>query len=158
MATQILKIALSAKQTITVAESCTAGLLAVHLSDAPGASDIFSGGIVAYTEDAKSRLLNVNKNIINRFGVVSEEVASSMAEGALEKFGSDWAISTTGYSGPTGGTPKAPLGTLCVAICGPHGTKTHRYLLQNLSRREHQESSCELALRFFLTLLNKNDS
>ena len=156
-ASQILKKASAYKQTIAAAESCTGGLLALHLSDAPGASNSFSGAVVAYTERAKIEILNVNAEIIKNCGVVSEEVASLMAKGALQKFACDWAISTTGYSGPTGGTAMAPLGTLCIAISGPEGTKTQRYLLENLSRAQHQEKSCELALKLFLEMLNSQE-
>ena len=83
---------------------------------------------------------------------MSEEVALLMAQGAQKKFGSSWAISTTGYSGPTGGSPAAPLGTLCVGVVGPHKTQSYKYVLKNLSRTEHQERSCEIALKLFLKI------
>jgi len=153
---QILKIAMSRKQIISAAESCTGGLLAKFLSDAPGSSNTFAGAIVAYTEDSKIRTLGVDPEIIKKFGVVSEEVASLMAERALQKFASDWAISTTGYAGPTGGTAKAPLGTLCIAVSTSAGTKTQKYLLKNLSRNEHQEKSAELIFELFLDTLSKS--
>ena len=153
MASQILKVMRASQQTIAVAESCTGGLIAVSMSDIPGASNSFLGAIVAYTESAKIDLLGVNEDIIKKFGVVSEEVASFMAQGALQKFASTWAISTTGYSGPTGGSVYAPLGTLCIAVSGPLGTISRRYLLQNLSRKQHQEKSCELVVKLFLKIL-----
>lgn len=153
---QILKIALSRKQTIAAAESCTGGLLGVHLSDAPGSSNIFLGALIAYTEATKIYTLGVDEKIIRTYGVVSEQVAASMAKAALEKFKSDWAISTTGYSGPTGGTKEAPLGTVCVSVSGPMGTKTRKYILKNLSRRQHQEKSCELVFELLLKSLNNS--
>src|SRR5437660_1124221 len=116
IALKILDILASRQQKICTAESCTGGLLAVSLSQAPEATRAFLGSIIAYAEETKILVLGVRKNLITKYGVVSEEVAASMAQRAQEKFASDWAISTTGYAGPSGGTDDAPLGTIWVAI------------------------------------------
>ena len=86
-------------QSLSVAESLTGGLLASALIDIPGASDVFSGGVVAYTAQAKREVLGVHEEALAH-GVVSQEVAIAMAQGALELFGSDYALSTTGIAGP----------------------------------------------------------
>jgi nicotinamide-nucleotide amidase len=144
------------KQTIACAESCTAGLIALHLSDTPGASDIFSGGVIAYSEEAKIKILDVSHDIITKYGVVSEEVAMQMALGAKKLFSVDWALSTTGYAGPTGGTKKAPLGTLCCAICGPKDNLSKRFILKNLSRAEYQNKACDLVLELLAKTFYNN--
>jgi nicotinamide-nucleotide amidase len=87
------------EQSLSVAESLTGGLLASALIDIPGASDVFSGGVVAYTAQAKREVLGVHEEALAH-GVVSQEVAIAMAQGALELFGSDYALSTTGIAGP----------------------------------------------------------
>src|SRR6476660_6091364 len=119
----ILQILAERRQKIATAESCTGGLLAVRLSETPGASRVFAGSIVAYTVPAKVHVLGVQESIINKHGVVSEEVAGAMALQCRHKFASDWALSTTGYAGPSGGTLEAPLGTICIGISGPDGTQ-----------------------------------
>ena len=88
-----------------VGESCTGGLLAARLTDRPGSSDYFAGSVVAYSNEAKSDLLGVPPEMIERHGAVSEEVAVALADGALERFAADTAIGLTGIAGPDGGTP-----------------------------------------------------
>ena len=102
--------------TVAVAESCTGGLVASRLTDVPGSSAYFLQGFVVYSNQAKERSLGVPGKIIKTFGAVSEEVARAMAIGCLEKSGSDFALSTTGIAGPSGGSPEKPVGTLCLAI------------------------------------------
>ena len=110
--------------TIAVAESCTGGLLAARLTDRPGASEHFAGGVVAYSNEAKAGLLGVDPELIERHGAVSGEVAEAMATGALSRFGADVALSVTGIAGPGGGSEAKPVGTVfwCVARAGeePH--------------------------------------
>jgi PncC family amidohydrolase len=156
ISSHIVKLLSAHRQNVASAESCTGGLLAKYLSDAPGSSEIFSGGIVAYTEEAKINLLGVRVRAIKTYSVVSEEVAAAMAIGAKRNFATDWALSTTGYSGPTGGTLNSPVGTICLGISGPFGTQTRKYILKNLSRSEHQKKSCEILLALFLNILKKS--
>ena len=104
-----------AGQTVSTAESCTAGAVASALSSLPGASTYFRGGIVAYAEDLKTALLGVDEQLLKEKGAVSEDVAKSMAEGAIKNLKSDYAISVTGYAGPGGG-PEAPVGTIWIAV------------------------------------------
>ncbi len=102
--------------TVAVAESCTGGLVASRLTDVPGSSDYFLQGFVVYSNEAKEKTLGVPREIIETFGAVSEEVARAMAMGCLEKSGADFALSTTGIAGPSGGSPEKPVGMLCLAI------------------------------------------
>lgn len=114
--------------SIAVAESCTAGLVASAIASVPGASDYFKGGVVAYADDAKSRLLGVDPALISQHGAVSEEVARAMAAGAREHLHATLALSTTGIAGPGGGTADKPVGLVFVALARPNGKTTVRRL------------------------------
>ena len=105
-------------ETVAVAESVTAGGLGHALTHAPGASQVFLGGIIAYSNDVKINFLGINPALIEEFSVVSEEVANAMADGVREKFGTTWGIATTGIAGP-GDYEGIPEGTVWVAIRGP---------------------------------------
>lgn len=105
-------------QTLAVAESLTGGGLGFALTQVPGASAVFLGGIISYTTDVKVRELGVGQSVIDQYKVVSEEVAIEMAEGAKNKFATTWAISTTGVAGP-GDYQGVREGTVWIAIRGP---------------------------------------
>lgn len=105
-------------QTLAVAESLTGGGLGFALTQIPGASAVFLGGIISYTTEVKVRELGVGQSIIDQYKVVSEEVAIEMAEGAKSKFATTWAISTTGVAGP-GDYQGVREGTVWIAIRGP---------------------------------------
>ncbi|CAM8636268.1 cinA_cterm, competence/damage-inducible protein CinA C-terminal domain [Candidatus Planktophila versatilis] len=123
MATQspaqsIIETLTSRGQTLAVAESLTGGGLGFALTQVPGASAVFLGGIISYTTDVKVRELGVGQSVIDQYKVVSEEVAIEMAEGAKNKFATTWAISTTGVAGP-GDYQGVREGTVWIAIRGP---------------------------------------
>lgn len=107
---------LLAGRTIATAESCTAGLLAARLTDRPGSSAYVAGGVVSYTNAAKTALLGVDAALIESHGAVSEPVADAMARGALQRFGADTAVAITGIAGPGGGTATKPVGTVCFSV------------------------------------------
>jgi len=111
-------------KTLAVAESCTGGLIAAAVTDVPGASACFLEGITAYSNEAKVRLLGVAPQLIERHGAVSEEVAAAMAEGVRARAGADFALSSTGIAGPSGGTPEKPVGTVYVAAASAETTVT----------------------------------
>jgi len=106
--------------TLAVAESCTGGLLADRLTNVPGASAVFLEGNVTYSNEAKTRTLGVPAELFSSVGAVSKEVAHAMAEGALERSGAAYALSTTGVAGPAGGTPEKPVGTVFIGLAARH--------------------------------------
>lgn len=102
-------------QTIATAESCTGGLIAGLLTSVPGSSDVFDAGFVTYSNAAKTRMIGVPAELIERFGAVSVEVAGAMAMGAVTNSGADIAVSVTGVAGPGGGTALKPVGLVHVS-------------------------------------------
>lgn len=115
------------KATVATAESCTGGLLAGRLTDRGGSSDYFIAGYVTYSPRQKQEILGVPKEVIEKYTAVSEPVARAMADGARARAGSTWALSVTGYAGPTGGTDFDPVGTVYIGIAGPRPTRVIRY-------------------------------
>jgi nicotinamide-nucleotide amidase len=105
--------------TLTTAESCTGGLLADRVTDVPGASEVFHEGFVTYSNKAKSELLSVPADLIERHGAVSAEVAMAMAEGAKHRAQADFALSLTGIAGPGGGSAEKPVGLVHIALARP---------------------------------------
>jgi nicotinamide-nucleotide amidase len=115
-------------RTLAVAESCTGGLLAKLITDIPGASEYFTYGWVTYSNEAKSRQLDVPAEMIEEYGAVSEQVAEAMAQGARRKAGTDYAVSITGIAGPGGGSEQKPVGLVYISVDNPDGTETSRYV------------------------------
>jgi nicotinamide-nucleotide amidase len=114
--------------TLAVAESCSGGLLGARLTERPGSSDYFLGGVISYANEVKLGLLDVPAGMLARYGAVSEQVAGAMAEGARAATGSDYALAVSGVAGPDGGTPDKPVGLVYVACGGPRRTKVVRGL------------------------------
>ena len=122
----MVRLLAARRQTLALAESCTGGCIAHRVTNVPGASAVFPGGVVAYSNAAKQKFLGVRAKTLARHGAVSEAVARAMAEGAREKFGADFAIAVTGIAGPTGGTRAKPVGTVFMALAGAPGTVVER--------------------------------
>ena len=123
----VIELLRSQKKTLALAESCTGGNIAHWLTNVPGASDIFLGGVVSYANSAKEKCLGVRAETLKQFGVVSEEVAREMASGAREKFGSDFALAVTGIAGPGGGTSEKPVGTVYIALAAATGVAVNKF-------------------------------
>ena len=136
----------SARQTVAVAESCTGGLVAKLLTDVPGASSVFMGGVVAYANKVKEDSLSVSSEVLEAHGAVSEPVARMMAEGAQKRCSATWGVSTTGVAGPGGGSPDKPVGTVWIGCAGPKGTEAHLLELSNRSREEIRMSTAKKVL------------
>lgn len=111
---------------VATAESCTGGLIAHALTQIPGSSAYVKGGLCAYQPEVKVDLLGVDPEVIAAFGVVSEPVAKQMAEGARRLFACEWAVSTTGVAGPSGGSAETPVGLVFYAVAGADGVTVKR--------------------------------
>lgn len=133
--------------TLAVAESCTGGLICHRLTNIPGASDYFMGGVVSYSNLAKMELLRVPSDILAVWGAVSEETARAMASGVREAFHTDIGLSVTGIAGPTGGTPGKPVGTVYIGLATPQKVEARHHLFQG-SREEIKAQSAQAALEW----------
>jgi nicotinamide-nucleotide amidase len=118
-------------KTLATAESCTGGKIAQKITAIPGASNYFKGSVVSYATQAKLEVLNIDKKIIDKFTVVSTQVAEAMATQAQVLFKTDYAISTTGNAGPTKGDGNAEVGTVCIALATPKGVFSEEFHLGN---------------------------
>ncbi len=121
------KVLIDKNQTIATAESCTSGLLAARITNVPGASAYFMGSIIAYSNQIKKKLLDVSDADLNNHGAVSEEVAKQMALGVKGVMKTDYAISTSGIAGPSGGSEEKPVGTVWIGIATPQGVTAHKF-------------------------------
>jgi nicotinamide-nucleotide amidase len=115
LAARVAQQLLGSGLTLAVAESCTGGWLAKACTDLPGSSGWFDGGVVTYSNQAKTRILGVGADTLRRAGAVSEATVREMADGALDRFASDVAVAVTGIAGPDGGQPGKPVGTVWFA-------------------------------------------
>jgi nicotinamide-nucleotide amidase len=131
--------------SLAVAESCTGGLVAERITEIPGASDYFRGGVVAYADAAKQELLGVPRDLLERHGAVSDPVARAMAEGARRRLGADLGVATTGISGPGGATPGKPVGLVHVALARAEGTHAESFVFP-LDRARHRMLVAQVAL------------
>ncbi|HNQ16277.1 MAG TPA: nicotinamide-nucleotide amidohydrolase family protein, partial [Pyrinomonadaceae bacterium] len=112
----VARILVDRGETVSVAESCTGGIVAQRLTDIPGSSAYFVGGVAAYANEMKTGMLGVPADLIERFGAVSREVAEAMAQGMRERADTTYAVSITGIAGPAGGTEDKPVGTVYVGF------------------------------------------
>ncbi len=127
MASVALQALCSRRQHLALAESCTGGLITSMLTAEPGASEALYGGAVTYLDDAKSKWADVPEGLLAQFGAVSAEAAEAMANGVRAKTGAAWALSTTGWAGPTGGDAENPLGTVFIGLAGPGIAKVEKH-------------------------------
>ncbi len=152
-ATQVIQLATRQNARIAVAESCTGGLLSSLLTEAPGASAVFWGGLVTYANEAKEQLLGVKPETLQAHGAVSEQTAQEMADGVCHKYDADLSISITGIAGPTGGSVAKPVGTVFIgrAFKGKVITEHHTF---DGNRNQIRLRSAEKALDMMLEALS----
>ena len=131
--------------SVATAESCTGGLIAERITDVPGSSAYFLGGIVAYSNAAKASLLGVSEALLESEGAVSEPVVRAMGEGARARFGSDLGVATSGISGPDGGTPEKPVGLVWIALSTAEGTHSDSFVF-SVDRSRHRSLTAQVAL------------
>lgn len=146
-----------AQLTLAVAESCTGGLLAHHITNVPGSSNYFLGGVVAYANEAKLRLLNVPCEVIEQHGAVSWQTALAMARGVRQLLRADVALSITGIAGPTGGTPEKPIGLMYLGLVADDAERWEEHHWFG-TRLENKEFSVRVALIMLLGYLKKRSS
>ena len=136
--------------TLAVAESCTGGLVAHRLTEVPGSSNYFMEGVVTYSNEAKTRLLGVPTELIERHGAVSAEVAEAMAEGVKRRAATDFGLSVTGVAGPGGGTPEKPVGLVYISLADDAHTEHRRIMLpgdRHLIRWRASQAALDLLRR-----------
>ena len=138
--------------TIATAESCTGGNIAHRMTMIPGVSEVLRGGVVAYDNDVKHRVLGVSEETLAAFGAVSEPVASQMAEGVRRALGADVAVSTSGIAGPGGGSEAKPVGTVCMAVSTPRGTEAVTVHLPGDRARVIDRATTTAIIRLIRTL------
>jgi len=141
-------------QTLSVAESCTGGLLCSSFTEIPGISQVFHGGAVCYHNDAKVQLLDFPEVMLDQHGAVSEETAIAMATGACEKFGTDYGLSITGFAGPTGGTQMLPIGSIFLGYSSPLGVWAMKLNLRG-NRASNRRRATTAALDWMRRKLRK---
>jgi nicotinamide-nucleotide amidase len=150
---QVAGMLLDAGLSLGVAESCTGGLLSGRLTDLAGASAYFSGGVVAYSNDVKTRLAGVPAELIDSSGAVSEEVARALADGARASLGATVGIGVTGVAGPGGGTAEKPVGLVWIAVSTDDGRRLTRRLSLGGGRAAIRDRTTTHALHLLRRLL-----
>ena len=154
MCSVIHEILIAQGKTLSTAESCTSGRIAAEITSVSGSSAYFQGGLIAYQNEVKIKMLGVKAEIIDTYDVVSEEVAREMVRGACRLFGTDYAIASTGYAGPSGGTESIPVGTIWIA-CGSVDNMKTKCLTEDLGRVQNVERASTEALKLMLDFLLK---
>jgi nicotinamide-nucleotide amidase len=140
-------------KTVSVAESCTGGLIGERLTDVSGSSDYFTEGVITYHNDAKIKTLGVPKELIENFGAVSSEVCEAMVKGMRDLAKTDYALSVTGIAGPTGGTEEKPVGLVFIGYADENEVKSVKLNLpgdRNIIRWRASQAALELLRRHLL--------
>ena len=151
----VVKNAINKDKTIALAESCTGGLIGDRITDTDGSSKVFKGSMVVYSNKAKIDLLGVNKNTLDSFGAVSEEVAKEMANKVRKTFLTDYGLSVTGVAGPGGGTENKPVGLVYIGLSDENKTEVQRFNFSS-DRKKNKLKTSQVALDWLrLTLINE---
>jgi len=145
------------KLKLATAESCTGGLIASRITDVPGSSDYFMGGVAAYAYEAKVGLLGVSWDTLHTFGAVSRETVLEMARGAREVLQADIAISVSGIAGPGGGLPDKPIGTTWIGLSTQESEWARVFCFEG-DRLQNKSSSADAALQMLMDYLNGSRS
>ena len=142
--------------TLSIAESCTGGLICDRITDVSGSSDYFDGGMITYSNESKAKHLGIPLDDIKKYGAASPQVAKKMAQGVRKAFGTNFGLSTTGVAGPTGGTKRAPIGRVFIGLASGRRTWVWKLDLKG-NRREIKKKATEKALQFFYEKLIHGD-
>jgi nicotinamide-nucleotide amidase len=152
---QVHSLLIKNNKTLAVAESCSGGLLSNLFTNISGSSQYFLLGIVAYSNKAKEKVLNISPSVIRRRGSVSKEIASAMARSIRKIAQSNYAIGITGIAGPAGGTPKKPVGTVFIAIATARKSLCKRFQFKG-RRLQIKRQAVYTSLRLLKESMNKN--
>jgi nicotinamide-nucleotide amidase len=153
----VLELCRSRGLTLATAESATGGMIGARLTDVPGASDVFLGGVIAYSNEVKERRLAVPADVLREHGAVSAETAAAMAAGARAELGADLAVADTGVAGPDGGTEEKPVGLVYLAVAGPDVSRTAEFRLSG-DREAVRARATVLALHMLRRNLAHSDT
>jgi len=137
---------------LSIAESCTGGLISDRITNVPGSSDYFEGGMVTYSNESKAKYLGIPLDYIKKYGAVSPQVARKMAQGVRKAFNTTFGLSTTGVAGPTGGTKRSPVGRVFIGLADGRRTCVRKLDLKG-NRREIKEKAAEKSLEFLHEIL-----
>ena len=154
LAEEVGKLLSSRKLKLAVAESCTGGRLGDLITDVPGSSDYFEGGVVSYSNHAKVDMLGVDPKVLSSKGAVSEAVALEMADGARERLHADVGVGITGIAGPAGGTPEKPVGLVYIAVTSEDSSTCSKNNFSG-SRSEIKDQSANRALEMLRDFVTK---
>jgi nicotinamide-nucleotide amidase len=152
---QVAQMLRESGQTLAVAESCTGGLLAGRLTELPGSSDYFRGAVVAYADDVKSGLAGVPRELIERHGAVSQEVAEALADGAAARVGADVGVGVTGVAGPGGGTEEKPVGLVWISVAAGAEHRLTRSMNLPGGRADVRDRATTVALHLLRRVLRE---
>ncbi len=139
---------------LAVAESCTGGLLGHRITNVPGSSAYFRGGVIAYANEVKVQVLGVPEDLLRRYGAVSEPVVCAMAQGVQHLLRAQVALAISGIAGPTGGTPEKPVGTTWIALATPQGVRARRFRFTG-DREHNKAQATQAALTWLLAWLQE---
>jgi nicotinamide-nucleotide amidase len=151
--TRIIKKLTENRQSVTCAESCTGGRIAAAITSVSGASAVFHGSVVTYSNEIKHLWLGVDEEILNTYGAVSRQCVEQMLTGVIHLAGADYAIAVSGIAGPTGGTPEKPVGTVYIGIQTPFSQEVFQCFFHG-SREQIQNQSVAFALEKLAELLD----
>ena len=154
---EVSEILWETEKTVGTAESCTGGRIAEAIIAVPGASKYFKGGIISYVNEIKENLLGVDHQLLEEKTAVCEEVAIAMVKGACKALNTDYAISATGFAGPTGGTKDIPVGTIWLACGKPERVITVK-VEEDHGRDINLAIATNKAMELFLTFLREEDA
>lgn len=154
MTPQLVTLLQQKKLTLFTAESCTGGLIAAAVTDCPGSSIIFTGGVVVYSNELKEKLLQVPPSVFLRYGAVSKECADAMLDGAAAVYGADCAIAVTGIAGPGGGSADKPVGLVFIGVLTPGGRAVEEHIFAG-DRQQVREQTKARAIQLLVEILAK---
>ena len=153
LAKKIVKTLIKKKLKISFAESCTGGLLSRTITSVSGSSKVFTLGLIAYSNHSKNKVLKVSKNIIRKYGSVSEQVCLAMVKNISKIDKADMSVSITGIAGPNGGTKKKPVGLVYIGVMKTNKIKINKYLFKNRGRSYIQKAALNKSLGLILSFL-----